>query len=217
MIGPANLPTDYLVIVGFGAVWAALLTLGAIQEQTQAANQNTNISKRNIELIIRKEAAVIEVRPPDSLQDIEFNGVFPIAYTVSFHCPVGVYIARTSAWALCLASPWIKEREVPLSIIEIPKFVTPEMKEIPCKTSLSVVRPDQVRKLEQMIHFYGFVEYRNVHMEDREPNLLVQFHYVWIPNHETLGTPQGGYWTPYESYKSWEEADQRRNRTNYGN
>jgi|GEM_PF-2483407 len=33
LIAPANLPTDYLVLVGIGAVWAALLTLDAIKRQ----------------------------------------------------------------------------------------------------------------------------------------------------------------------------------------
>lgn len=214
-LSPSNLPSVLLFLVGLGGIGTAVKTLRVIEVQTRAAKDSADAAKRNIELIVRKERAVIDVKAPlplDFSKPLEpGRGIYPVNYEVFFHCPTGAVITETDAWADVLAAPWIRNRVVTLPINELPTFVRPEVNSIKCQTWVFVPEPklEQIEKRESAVHFYGFIKYRNVHMEDSAPDVVLTFHYVWVPEQPVWKVMVSGHWMRFEDYQKWQEDIRR--------
>lgn len=184
-----------------------IITFIVIGWQAWETRKAAEASKRSVEIVIKKERAVIEVRPPSPL---DFDNptkpqghVHAVSYDVFFHCPVGAIVTSTSAWVVELADPWVRERETFASIQEIPHFVKPATDYIKCQTWIYVTsdRLEQIRKRERMVHFYGLIKYRDIVMDDGEPDLSISFHYVWVPPPEFLRAIHRGDWMKYSDFK----------------
>jgi hypothetical protein len=78
LIAPANLPTDYLVIIGIGGVFVAIFTLESINVSAKAAQDAAEAAKLNAQAVINSERPYLIVSiHPDLVKPA--TGLFTLA------------------------------------------------------------------------------------------------------------------------------------------
>lgn len=205
LITPANLATDYLVIIGIGGVIVAIFTLSIIKRQTAAAEIAAVAARDNVELIITKERARIYVEPDSfdfNTADAD-NPTFELKYkiTCSGTTPAIIYDSRVAAETNVAQERVEPERWAP---IPLPNNLVPGM--IEAKVPLfgkseyfSEVLGEQIERGELFVNFWGYINYRDLFFQGdgfRRKN----FRYIWDSQKERFircGEP-------------WENAENRK-------
>ncbi len=184
-----------LVIVGIGAVIAALITLRTIKRQTSAtevaanaAKVSADIARTDIQLFISKERARIGIK----LNDLDLLHPFKptlyvVEYDVLFYGATAAFISDTSVWATDAESPEFDQTKLP--IVELPKVIKPNIEVIKCRTWLWLKLEwiDEINRGKRLIHFHGFIRYTDVFMIPRE----TKFRYLWNPPSSLYGSDTG--------------------------
>src|ERR1700733_1331221 len=182
LITPANLPTDYLVIVGMGGVFVAIFTLQSMQVAAIAARDN-------IDLLIDKERARIYIEP-DAF-DFDFSDSFNPRYVLKYKVicagttPAMILESRVTAEINVTQERAEPER---LGLMSLPNNFTPSTIEttaslIGVERHFSSVLDEQIQSRKVFVNFWGYARYRDILFKGGG-FWIRRFWYIWDPEME---------------------------------
>lgn len=211
LISPTNLPTDYLVIVGIGGVFAAILTLKSIHHQAVQMRKQTKISKQNIELLISKERARLTVDfKPLNLQDraVPDTSARLVEFTVSVYGPTAARILDSGVVAGIFVTGQENDSDLGSAAISpipsLPNLILPNMPPLERETFLLLEESTEaeileaVQKGDMVPVVRGFVRYQDIF----GAIWRIRFRYYWGALWVTESLGLQGFW-PDVSHGQW--------------
>ena len=199
VVTPANLPTIYLVLIGFGGIVVAIGTLKMLESQTEAV-------ENSIEVLINKERARIYIEPNGFHFDTsdKYDPKYELKYkiTCSGTTPAIIYDTRITAEVGVT-----QERSRPeewVTQIPLPGNLVPG--ELELRTSLSGksehindVLDEQIEGGQLFVNFWGYVNYRDIFFKG-DGFWRKSFRYIWDAKQERF----------IKCGEPWENAENRR-------
>ncbi|HVB88538.1 MAG TPA: hypothetical protein VNK23_17895 [Candidatus Dormibacteraeota bacterium] len=152
---PTNLPTIYLVLIGFGGIAVAIGTLDILERQTKGVEDS-------IEVLINKERARIYIEPDDFIFDTSdaWNPTFELKYRVtsSGTTPAIIYDSRVTAEVSTTqerSHPEQRATQIPLSGNLVPGEIELRISLSGEREHINEVLDEQIESEKLFVEFWG--------------------------------------------------------------
>jgi hypothetical protein len=202
LFSPENLPNMGLCLVGVFGILYARKTLKKIDEQTEATKKSADAARDNIELLINKERARIQVDPgairiEDSTDQFE-PPTREMKYRVTCGGTTQATILDGRVWAEISVStkPLYPESYAPM--IGLPRVLAPTETGVELiqylngdETFFSVLLDEGLDDGKLFLNFWGRIKYQDIFSDE----------YVWVYTFSYMWFAQGdgqGHWIPSE-------------------
>jgi hypothetical protein len=161
----------------------------ASKRAADAALSATHIAVRGMQIAVERERPRITVKAdPLGLHDANLMGV---SYVVDCWCPTPAFVVDSEVSAgihlrTKRKEDWHIHMSIPNQILQTQKFVL-------IAPFIETINSETIRQIdseERVVHFYGFITYRGVHLAPTDPPYRTSFNFRWMIDEVGLALPE---------------------------